>query len=44
MGLLRAQPVVDCRDRCRYRRQRRSVSDWVVPDGQSAQPVRWVPL
>ena len=27
MGLLRAQPALDCRDRLRYRRQSHSVSD-----------------
>ena len=27
VGLLRAQPVLDCQDQRRYRQQRRSVSD-----------------
>jgi hypothetical protein len=40
VGLLRAQPVLNCRGRRRYRRQRCPVSDLVVPNGPSAQPVR----
>jgi hypothetical protein len=40
VGLLRAQPVLDCRDHHRYRRQRWSVSDLSVPGDQSAQPLR----
>jgi hypothetical protein len=40
IGLLRAQPVVDCRDRYLHWQLWRSVSGLVVPNGPSARPVR----
>jgi hypothetical protein len=40
IGLLRAQPVEDCRGRRRHRRQRRPVSDFSVPQRSVGEAVR----
>jgi hypothetical protein len=43
VGLLRAQPVVNCRGRRSYRRQRRPVSDFSFPERLIGEAVRVSP-